>query len=339
MVTPSDLELRTRACYAQWWQNRPEIIAVDTETSGLTWWDEAFCVTLAWYHNGKVQTHYWELGIDDRKLMGLLYSTPELVMHNAKFDMHKLINAGLLTDVGVEKLRDTRGLHDTQTMAHLIDERQKLGLKGLARDLLGIETVEETAIKDWFKAEKIKKADQDYSKLPRGILIPYAEMDVDYTIRLHKLLYPKIVSDPKLRSIYELEQDFKFVLIDMEQHGLGVDVPYLERTAREYALEGQRLELELRKMAGDDEFNPNSPKQVGEVLARRRIRVPDTKKATLAKVNDPFARDLVLLRKVRKIHGSYLLPMLQEQRKGIIHPWIREHGTRTGRMASGAAEA
>lgn len=342
MVTPSDLELRARACYQTWKHDRPKIIAVDTETSGLTWWDEAFCVTLAWMHEGKVKTFYWEIGLSqalDEDLWELLVSTPELVMHNAKFDMHKLINAGFFDEEQVRYMRDNRVLHDTQAMAHLLDEHQKLGLKGLARDLLGIETVEETAIKAWFKSKKIKKADQDYSKLPREILIPYAEMDVDYTLRLFNRLYPKIVASPNLKSLYEMEMDLTFVLIDMEQHGMGVDVPYVEKTAREYALEGQRLELHLRKLAGDEDFNPNSPEQVKRVLVRRGINAENTRKETLAKYDDDFTRSMVSLRRVRKIHGSYLVPLLHEQRDGIVHPWIRQHGTHTGRMSAGSAQA
>lgn len=293
-------------------------------------------MTAAWFHNGKVHTHYIELDRGfDNYAAEILNNTQELVMHNAKFDVQKLALAGLVHP------DDLRGrLHDTQALAHLLDEHRRLGLKGLARDLLGIETVEETAIREWFQKAKIKKADWDYSKLPRELLIPYAEMDVDFTIRLWRALYPPVMADDDLKFMYdEIEMPLTFVLLDMEAHGLALDLAYLEDTARKYAKRSLALELALREAAGDDEFNPNSPKQVLEVLNSRGIKVESSNKATLKGLADDFASDLLELRSTRKVHGTYLLPLLHEHRFGIVHPWTRQHSTRTGRMSSGATEA
>lgn len=293
-------------------------------------------MTAAWFRDGKVYKHYIELGqgYDDIAAQ-IINNTPELVMHNAKFDVQKLALAGLVDP------DDLRGrLHDTQALAHLLDEHRRLALKGLARDYLGLQTVEETAIKEWFQKQKIKKADWDYSKLPRELLIPYAEMDVEYTIRLWRALYPPVMADTELTFMYdEIEMPLTFVLLDMEAQGLKLDLTYLEDTARKYAKQSLALELGLREMAGDDEFNPNSPKQVLEVLSSRGIKVESSNKDTLKGVDDAFARDLLDLRSTRKVHGSYLVPLLAEHRFGVVHPWTRQHSTRTGRMSSGATEA
>ena len=307
-------------------------MAVDTETTGLTFWDKPFCVTLAWMHEGKVVTHYWEIGLaeySDIRLAAVLADTPELVMHNAKFDLQKLKLAGLLAEPGV--------VHDTQALAHLLDEHQRLALKSLAREHLDVHTVEETAIKDWFKAKKIKKADQNYADLPREILMSYAMMDVDYTIRLFNQFYPQVMADADLARMYDLEMELLEVVLRMEEKGLALDMPYLEKTAREYARMGLDLELRLRQLAEDEDFNPNSPKQVLAAFARRGINLDATSKDVLAGVDDEMADAIVKLRKVRKIHGTYLVALLHEQRDGIVHPWTRLFSTVTGRMSSGGA--
>lgn len=331
VATRDDLELRIRAAAANWKIDQPTYMAVDTETSGLSWWDEAFCVTLGWLHNGKVVTHYWELGIDDPGLRTILSFTPELVFHNAKFDMQKLVMAGLLGEPFPR-------VHDTQGLAHLLDEHRRMGLKPLAAELLGAVPQQEHEIIEWFKAKKIKKADRNYAELPREILIPYATMDVDYTIRLFHQMYPQVMADADLAGMYEMEMQLTNVLLKMEARGMRVDLDYLNRTAREYAKRGLQLEMLLRELSGADDFNPNSPKQILEAYARKGIKLPATNVEVLKTRTDEMAKSIIELRKVRKIHGTYLLGLLQEQRDALVHPWTRQFNTRTGRMASGGVE-
>jgi len=89
---------------------------------------------------------------------------------------------------------------------------------------------------------------------------------------------------------------------------------------------------------GSEEFNPNSPKQLSEAFEALGIEVESTDKATLATIDNPLAEQILQLRVVKKMLGTYLQAILAEQRDGILHPSYRQHGTRTGRMSSGEAE-
>ena len=72
-------------------------------------------------------------------------------------------------------------------------------------------------------------------------------------------------------------------------------------------------------------------------MSRRGHNVESTNRETLETLDDELARKVLELRTVRKIHGTYLLNLIEEEKGGIVHPWFRSNGTRTGRMSSGGA--
>lgn len=333
-----DLDLRARAAYSAWSQDGPETMAVDTETTGLNYHDTPFCVTLAWRKDsGAYVGHYIEL--TERSLhdvQDMLLDTPELVFHNAKFDLQKLLYVKAL--LWSEALTPER-IHDTEAQAHLLDEHQRLGLKSLATEKLGVETDEAKAIQAARRKLKLTK-DDGYDKLPREVIIPYAIQDAILTLRLHHQFYPQVSAHADLLDLYRMEMQLTLALLRMEGNGMAVDVDYLTQTAREYAKRALELEVSIRRMVGRDDFNPNSPKQVLEAFdARGWHNMPSTDADTLKGMDDPLAKAIVELRGVRKMHGTYLQGLLDEQTDGIVHPWFRQHGTRTGRMSSGGATA
>lgn len=119
---------------------------------------------------------------------------------------------------------------------------------------------------------------------------------------------------------------------------MGIAVEYVEETAREYATEALRLEMAIRDRVGIESFNPNSPKQLVGAFDALGITLESTDKTTLAGLDHELGHQILELRTLRKMHGTYLKAMLDEQRDGILHPSYRQHGTRTGRMSSGAYE-
>ena len=310
-------------------------MAVDTETTGLTFDDRPFCVTVAWKgESDRVEGHYLELEqVDGAAIVReMLDETPHLVMHNAKFDMQKLVTFGLM------KPRTADSFEDTETLAHLIDEHQRLGLKSLTRELLGQDTDEEEQLKAVRRKLKLRKED-GYHMLPREVLLPYAIKDAEFTLELYYRLAPQLTPYPELLELYRLEKELCLVLGSMEARAMRVDVDYLRETAREYASAALRAEVAIRELVGDEEFNPNSPKQLIEALAKRGIVVDSTSRETLEPLDDELAQLVLELRSLRKIHGTYLVALLDEQKGGLVHPWFRSNGTRTGRMSSGGATA
>lgn len=323
--------------YNEWVSDKPTLIAVDTETTGVAYFDTPFCVSLAWDRDEEdYQSHYIELDSDESReyVTNILSHTPELVFHNAKFDMQKLGLVGLFAPTE----RDPSTVHDTEALAHLLDEHRIKKLKVLAKDLLGEETDEAEAIRAAKREHKLTAAD-GFDKLPRDVIIPYAKKDAEFTIRLFDNLYPKLAAYSDLLGLYSTEQKLTFVLLEMESRGMRLDIGYAEAKAKEYNTKALTQELLIRDMVDNEEFNPNSPKQVTEAFADLNITLAGTGKEVLREVDHPLAQSILELRTLRKMHSTYLKPMLSEQRDGVIHPSFRQHGTKTGRMSSGGQEA
>lgn len=316
------------------------MIAVDTETEGLGFYDPAFCVsmTMRW-GTGSPMIHkcFWlDDPIQKEAVRILLREQQPWIFHNAKFDLQKLILAGLIDP----SMLTPYIFHDTQTLAYLLDEHEPLGLKKLAKKYLNAETDELEAINEAKKVLKkelgIKSIkDIGYHMLPREIVEPYALKDTEFTYRLYEyFLGQREFENTGLWPLYNMEKELILALLDIESRGMALDVPYLEEKELEYRKLAFRLEIQARDLAGNDDFNPGSPNQVREAFAGRGIDLADTRKETLGLLGDKLATALVELRSVRKMHGSYLCGLLAEQRNGLVHPNFNPARTKTGRMSS-----
>lgn len=307
-------------------RDNPHLVAVDTETTGLEWNDVPFCVTLAW----EGESHYLDLEIQFEEAEYILGQVPVLCMHNAKFDLHKLIKVGLLKRERVT----VESFEDTQLMAHIYNEYLPLGLKALAESLLGESTDEALAIKAAKKEHKLKASD-GYDKLPREVVKPYAIKDAEFTFKLYQYLDRKGIH----REIYDLEKEFCLAILDIEARGLKVDQDTLKRSLAFERTNRLRYELALREWTSDD-FNPNSPKQVLETLhSLGYADIDSTGIQELGRIEHPFVGNLLSYRKSQKIVSTYLenIENIMDD-DGIVHPWFRLSQTRTGRISSGKVE-
>lgn len=350
----TDFAALAQAGYEAWKRDRPGLISVDTETEGTAFFDPAFCVTTAWDNGADLEGHYFELAeFDSREFVReILMETPTMVFHNAKFDLQKLILAGVLERSDLHP----DGLEDTEALAHLYDGNQKKALKVLAVNVLGIDDTVDVEIKSGpnkgnFKQVPREKHELDqvrkelglvvedgYHLLPREVVIPYAIEDVFFTQQLYDHFWPLLHRDERLSALYQHEKRVMLTLLDMEAAGMALDLPYTEVKAKEYGKAAVKTELEIQTLTGNEDFNPGSWQQILAELHKRGLMVENTKSETLEPLDDEFAEAVLKLRGLRKIHGTYLMPMLNEQRDGIIHPNFRQHGTKTGRMSSGEAE-
>ena len=326
-----------RAAAAAWRAysaTRPGCLAVDTETTGVDWFDTPFCATASWRDEaGRIRSGYFDLADEQaaRTLTLILESTPVWVGHNLKFDLQKLLLIGVIE----RPLLNSIELHDTEAQAHLLNPNERKGLKLLAKVILGEETDEEEKLKVVRRKLGLTKAD-GYEFIPRSILAPYALKDTEFTLRLHEKQLPRL--EGRLLKLYHDEMRLTLELLDMEAAGYRLDVEYVKATAEEY---GQRIMQHLskiRELADDELLNPASPKQLLEAFhARGHKKLESTNEETLSKLDDEMAEAVLAFRGDKKLHTTYLKAMLDEQRDGIIHPSFRQHGTRTGRMSSGAA--
>lgn len=310
-----------------------QLIAIDTETTGVGWHDAAFMISMAdslgsvVYDKRILSTEDWDNAII--MVVEALTNADRIIMHNAKFDIQKLCRLGIPMSVFYDKFEDT------QALAHLIDEHQSTSLKYLARVYLGETTDEDEVLKVYRRKAKLKKED-GYEPIPHDILAPYARKDAEFTLRLYEHLSNRF--PPQLQELYELEKDMTIALLGVEARGMQVDRKYVIDKRKEYGDKIYQTKVRIAELSGSD-FNPQSPAQVLAALEGRGIRVKKTDKATLASVDDELASLIVGLRESNKIKSTYFDAMYEESKTGVLHPNFRQHGTRTGRMSSGAAEA
>jgi DNA polymerase I-like protein with 3'-5' exonuclease and polymerase domains len=337
--------------------DQPSIIAIDTETSGVGFYDMPFAATVTWRSpSGELRNWYFELEQEPYTLTALreiLDNTPAWVFHNSKFDLQKLKLIGAITD----DMLDNVELHDTQTLYVLLDENGRKGLKHLAVRVLGVDNTVEVEVKSGpnkgtkkrvpkeehqlaavRRKLKLKKED-GYHLLPREVLIPYALKDTEFTLLLYEVLLPRLenLGDPRVLELYREFMQLKIVLLDMEADGLKLDMEYLRETASEYGVKVMEGWDKIVTLTGKPELNPQSPAQLTQAFAERGVRLESTAESVLKGVNDDLARDLLQYRSDKKIHTTYLTSLLSEQRDGIVHPNFNDDAARTGRMSSSAA--
>ncbi len=93
----------------------------------------------------------------------------------------------------------------------------------------------------------------------------YAAEDADVTLRLHRLLKPRLQQERMLTLYETIERPLIPVVAAMEQVGVKIDQQALRRLSAEFAERLAELEAEIYRLAGHP-FNIGSPKQLGEVL-------------------------------------------------------------------------
>ncbi|HEY4499110.1 MAG TPA: DNA polymerase [Candidatus Paceibacterota bacterium] len=152
----------------------------------------------------------------------------------------------------------------------------------------------------------------------------------------------------KLESIFEtIEKPLIPVLLKMQDRGVRVDVALLKELSVEYHKKLSALEKSIWRAAGE-EFNINSPKQLGEVLfvkmglkAGRQKKTStgalSTKESELEKLRElnPIVADILSHRELQKLLSNYIdtIPTLVAP-DGRLHTRYLQNGAATGRMAS-----
>ena len=132
------------------------------------------------------------------------------------------------------------------------------------------------------------------------------------------------------RLFIDVEMEILPALKDIEIYGIGVDSGYLKNALEKIRKATQRLEKQVKKVAGED-FNINSPAQLAKVIfyklklptqkRTRRGRL-STDKSTLAGLarSSPFVRKVIECRKAKKLISGFLTPLLAHVRDNRLYP-------------------
>jgi DNA polymerase-1 len=104
-----------------------------------------------------------------------------------------------------------------------------------------------------------------FGEVPLAKATEYAAEDAEVTLRLHRLLHPRLAQEGGSKVYQRVDRPLIPVVAQMERHGIKVDRERLAGLSDEFAREIARIEQEVFAAAGM-EFTIGSPKQLGDVL-------------------------------------------------------------------------
>lgn len=175
----------------------------------------------------------------------------------------------------------------------------------------------------------------------------YAAEDADVTLRLHRVLKPRLEAEPGLLSVYrEIELPLVPVLARMERTGVRIDVAELKRQSADHAKRLHAIEQEAFAIAGRS-FNLDSPKQLQALLfdelklpalVKTPTGQPSTNEEALDAIADQHELPRLILehRSLAKLKSTYTdkLPESVNPETGRVHTRYNQSGAATGRLSS-----
>lgn len=336
--------------------DKPGVIALDTETTGLRIYSKGFLCRLVQFGRGN---EAWVL--EAERFRGYIQQAlrrPGLkwACHNAPFDLLVLDRTGFATleDLGPR-------VFDTYILAHLCDPRTEhdggagLGLKPLSTVYVDSDAADTSkALYEVFRREykATKATGWALIDVDHPLYVTYAGLDVVYTARLLPEL-STLIRTNGLSDLAKLEHRVQLITTAQQKRGLLVDVDYterlmadLEREAEEYATKAARYGVE----------NINSTKQVTEGLlgtgeewsATTATGNPAVGKEVLLPLADldkdwnrlgvrepnPLANAILRSKRASKWGESYVRTFLEDRDENDrVHPFIKSLAARTARMS------
>jgi DNA polymerase I len=305
----------------RWLGERREWLACDIETEGLNVGRDGIrlCQLGDRNHGWAIPWADWRGAVKDL----LPIYDGNIVFHNALFDTRFLKRDGIVIP--------QHRVHDTYPMAHLVDPRSGVSLKGGgARYVDSRAYMGSSGLADAYKAGK-----WDWKTIPidHPAFWVYSAMDTVLTALLAEELWPQI---QPFRRVYEIEMAAIHVLRDAGLRGLAIDLDY---TRRERAF----LENRVEQLRAHLPFEPSKEAQVIEWLqSKGAVLVERTDAGNLSVDDDvleeqehtfPEVRTLRECRKRERMVNNYFKKFEDENVAGILYPSVKVLGARTARMS------
>ena len=156
-------------------------------------------------------------------------------------------------------------------------------------------------------------------------------------------LYEEMKKEDTIYLFENIEMPLAKVLAKMEIEGIRVDKNILNDMGEEIKIKLELITKDIYNYAGE-EFNINSPKQLGEILFDK-LKLPGAKKNKTGYVTDvdvlkklvdfPIVNKILEYRALAKLYSTYIdgiINTIREDKK--IHTIYTQTLTRTGRLSS-----
>jgi len=257
----------------------------------------------------------------------------EKVGHNLKFDIKVLFKYGVNVCAPI---------YDTMIAHYIINPDMRHNLDSLSESYLNHSPI---SIEELIG--KKGKSQKNIRDISIEEITKYSVQDPDLCLQL-KAIFDKEIKDNNLSEIFsEIELPVIEVLSGMEKEGIKIDEKYLKSLEDDFQNELTLLENKIFKESGED-FNLNSPKQLGEVLFNKLKLVSNPKKtktgqfSTSEEVLSSLAKDHLIIsnilewRSLDKLLNTYVkaLPNEINSNTGRIHTKFNQAVTSTGRLSS-----
>jgi DNA polymerase-1 len=335
-------------------KDRP-LIAVDTETIGLGHHAEICGVCLAWEEGAGVyiptKSPEPDEHLNTERVLEMLRPVLEddaipKCGHNIKYDDLVLRNAGV----------HMRGVVFDSMIGGFLAGAPGVGMDDLALSELGHTCIPISELIGPKPRRKTDPPQKTMDQVPLDTVTQYAAEDADITLRLCNKLKTRLDEQGMTDLVERVEMPLVRVLATMEEHGIRVDADTLDAQRNELQQRIDELRSDILDRAKVN-FNPDSPKQLGEVLFNqlgfKSIKKTKTGFSTNSEVLEKLAalppEDLegvdesarpipglmIEYRMLTKLVGTYLVALKEAiAEDGRVHARFNQTGAATGRLSS-----
>ena len=318
---------------------KQEIVAFDTETEGLNAletdivgisfsWQKGIGYYLPIKNNKSVHEKSFEI-------LRPFFESTEIIKvgHNIKFDIQVLHKYNI---------KVSSPIYDTMVAHYLINPDMRHNLDTLSESYLNYSPISIESLIGKKGKNQISMKDVSIDKITN-----YASEDADITLQLKGVFDKEIEVNNLNKIFYDIEIPMINVLSKMETEGIKIDTSYLEKLDKEFEEDLEKLKKEIFKKSGE-EFNLNSPKQLGEILFDKLKLVSKPKKtktgqySTSEEVLSSLANDHKIIedilewRSLDKLQNTYVksLPNEVSSLTNRVHSSFNQTVTTTGRLSS-----
>lgn len=252
---------------------------------------------------------------------------------HGKYDLHVLRRHGVEVGGYADDTMLESFVYNSGSNRHDMDS--------LAKRFLGYDTI---------KYEQVagKGAKQIlFSQVALDDATRYAAEDADVTLRLHRVMAPKLAAEPGLERVYrDIEMPLVPVLARIEANGVRIDGDELRRQSADLAKRMLAAQQKATELAGRS-FNLDSPKQLQALLfdelklpavLKTPTGQPSTNEEALEAIADQHELPRVILeyRGLAKLRSTYTdkLPEMVNPVTGRVHTSYHQAGAATGRLSS-----
>ncbi len=255
------------------------------------------------------------------------------IAHNLKFD-YKILKL-----YGVEIKGN---LFDTMIAHYLLNPDGRHGMDYLSEIYLNYKPISiETLI------GKKGKNQGNFRDVAIEEATQYAAEDADITLQLYEIFAPQLKKENLEDLFYKVEMPLMEVLAKMELHGISLDENWLKQESKDLENDLKNLETKIFELSGE-EFNMNSPRQLGEILFEKMELDPKAKKTKTGQyqTSEDVLQKLVSKHEIiplileyrtyQKLKSTYVdaLPEQIDKDDKRVHTNFSQTTAATGRLAS-----